>query len=71
VYAVATLPLPDNRLIAITGSWDQTVRVWDLHTDDCVYVLPFPGSIASVATAIVDDRPSVVAVGHGIAAFRL
>jgi WD40 repeat protein len=32
VDAVAAVVLPDGRPIAVSGSWDATVRVWDLET---------------------------------------
>ena len=32
VFAVATAVLPDGRPVAVTGSGDHTVRVWDLTT---------------------------------------
>jgi WD40 repeat protein len=30
VWAVATAALPDGRVVAVTGSNDRTVRIWDL-----------------------------------------
>jgi WD40 repeat protein len=71
VTAVATLLLPENQPIAVTGSIDATVRVCDLATGGSTHVLPFPWEIMGVATVVVGGRPSVVAVGDGIAAFRL
>jgi WD40 repeat protein len=33
VLAVATAMLPDRRVVALTGSYDSTVRVWELTAD--------------------------------------
>ena len=71
VAAVATLLLPDGRPVAVTGSNDGTVRVWDLTSGACTHLLPLPGSIMTVDSAVVDGRPCVVVGGEGIAAFWL
>lgn len=51
VEAVATAVLPDRRPIAVTGSHDATVRIWDLHRMTAVQEpLHLPGVVAALAT---------------------
>lgn len=59
--SVATVELA-GRPVAVTGSWDRTVRVWDL-TDGRQLGEPLTGHtdwVTSVATVLVDGRPAAV-----------
>ena len=61
VSAVAAAEL-DGRPVVISGSSDQTVRVWDLATGVPVGA-PFTGhsrGVTAVAAAKLDDRPVVI-----------
>ncbi|MGH3807071.1 MAG: hypothetical protein ACRDRU_10645 [Pseudonocardiaceae bacterium] len=61
VVAVATTVL-DGRPVAVTGSWDTTVRVWDLGTGSPIGD-PLTGhtdTVGAVATAVLDGRPVAV-----------
>ena len=58
MFAVATAQL-DGRTVVISGSADDTVRVWDLATGTPVGS-PFTGhtaAVAAVTTAQLDGRP--------------
>ncbi|MEV6855422.1 hypothetical protein AB0M89_16660, partial [Streptomyces microflavus] len=60
VNAVATAEV-DGRPVAVTGSDDRTVRVWDLTTGRTVPALTgHTGAVNAVATAEVDGRPVAV-----------
>jgi WD40 repeat protein len=65
VTAVATVDI-DGRPHAVTGSEDETVRIWDLTTGDQVGD-PLTGhegsmgSVTAVATVDIDGRPHVIA----------
>ena len=57
VHAVATGVLPDGRLVAVTGSADGTVRVWDLTTGTQIGN-PLTGHthrVQAVATGVLPD----------------
>jgi WD40 repeat protein len=63
VGAVATAVLPDGRPIAITGSWDHTVRIWDLTTATPLGD-PLTGhtrSVGAVATTVLPDGRPIAA----------
>src|SRR5262249_55919393 len=58
VNAVATTTLPSGQVVAVSGSSDGTLRVWDLVTRrqvDMVAVTCSVGSIADVA--LIEIRP--------------
>ncbi|MFE7046632.1 hypothetical protein ACFU9X_46980, partial [Streptomyces atratus] len=61
VLAVAT-GVVDGRPIAVTGSDDETVRVWDLTTGKQVGepLTGHDGEVLGVATGVVDGRPIAV-----------
>ncbi|MEU3394878.1 hypothetical protein ABZ706_30040, partial [Streptomyces albidoflavus] len=60
VLTVATAQV-DDRPIAITGSDDHTVRVWDLTTGRTTATLTgHTDAVLTVATAQVDDRPIAI-----------
>ncbi|MFF3786909.1 WD40 repeat domain-containing protein [Streptomyces sp. NPDC001933] len=64
VTAVATA-MVDGRPVAVTGSYDGTVRVWDLTTREQIgepLQDHFHCDVEVVATGVVDGRP--VAVTH-------
>ncbi|MFI2314250.1 hypothetical protein ACH5AP_15765, partial [Streptomyces anulatus] len=68
VNAVATAEV-DGRPVAITGSADRTVRVWDLTSASCLAILQLPGS-PSHAT-ITPDATVVLGFGHEVTALNL
>ena len=57
----------DGRTIAVTGSSDRTVRVWDLAARQCVDVWPFWDRVPSVSAT--DHGWLVVAAGWDVAVF--
>ncbi|MFE5086965.1 hypothetical protein ACFRFN_43020, partial [Streptomyces mirabilis] len=58
--AVATV-MVDGRPIAVTASWDRTVRVWDLTTGHATHsLIGHTGIGCAVATVMVDGRPIAV-----------
>ncbi|MFB7081104.1 hypothetical protein ACFCYO_27175, partial [Streptomyces sp. NPDC056308] len=61
VCAVATAVV-DGRPVAVTGSVDETVRVWDLTTGQPIGepLTGHTGAVCAVATAVVDGRPVAV-----------
>ncbi|MEU3296689.1 hypothetical protein ABZ722_30645, partial [Streptomyces longwoodensis] len=61
VTAVACTDV-DGTPVAVTGGYDDMVRVWDLATGQ-----PFAGhtgSVAAVACTVLDGRPVAVTGGH-------
>ncbi|WP_130295385.1 WD40 repeat domain-containing protein [Pseudonocardia sediminis] len=65
VAAVAALVLPDGRPIAITGSADATVRVWDLTTGTPIGE-PLTGHtdwVNAVAALVLPDRRPIAITG--------
>jgi WD40 repeat protein len=65
VTAVATTLL-DGRPIAVTGSHDATVRVWDLTTGTPIGD-PLTGHtdvVGAVATIVLDGRPIALTASH-------
>ncbi|MGW0948184.1 WD40 repeat domain-containing protein [Streptomyces sp. NPDC002623] len=71
VSAVATTVV-DGRPVAVTGSADTTVRVWDLTTGSPVGapLTGHAGQVAGVATAMLDGR-AVAVVGSRDGAVRV
>ena len=60
---MATVVLPDGRPIAVTGSEDATVRIWDLTTGTPVGdpLTGHTGAVGAVATVVLPDgRPLAV-----------
>ncbi|MBP2068476.1 trypsin-like peptidase domain-containing protein [Streptomyces iranensis] len=68
VTAVAVGEL-DGRAVAVTGggTWDETVRVWDLRDGSCVDELTMPGPVACMALG--RDGTLALGFGHDIAVF--
>ncbi|MFC3383642.1 WD40 repeat domain-containing protein [Couchioplanes azureus] len=65
VFGLATAVFPDGRVVAVTGSSDKTVRVWDLVTGTPVGQ-PLTGhtdSLWAVATAVLPDGRLVAVTG--------
>ncbi|MFC7482993.1 WD40 repeat domain-containing protein [Luedemannella flava] len=65
VVAVATTWLPDGRVVAITGSYDTTVRIWDLTTGNSIGD-PLTGHtcpVVAVATTWLPDGRLVAVTG--------
>ena len=65
VAAVAALLLPDGRPIAVTGSYDDTVRVWDLTTGTPLGD-PLTGhtsTVAAVAALLLPDGRPIAVTG--------
>ena len=57
----------EGRPVAVTGSDDKTVRVWDLSTGEQVRVLhPRVGEVRSAACAVLEGRPVVVIAGDDV-----
>jgi WD40 repeat protein len=64
VHAVAVAEL-DGRPIAVTGSGDGTVRLWDLPEQRQVTILTgHTGGVTAVAVAELDGRPIAVTSGY-------
>ncbi|MCW2623895.1 MAG: repeat protein [Mycobacterium sp.] len=65
VGAVAT-GVVDGRPVAVTGSWDETARVWDLATGQRVGepLTGHTGPVVAVATGVVDGRSVAVTGSH-------
>ncbi|MGA5764628.1 WD40 repeat domain-containing protein [Nonomuraea bangladeshensis] len=64
VSAVVTTVL-DGRPVAVTGSGDNTVRVWDLSTGELIGA-PWTGhtnTVRALAMSVLDGRPVVVSGG--------
>lgn len=62
--AVACTQL-DDRPIAVTGSWDHTVRIWDLTSGIAIDLLTgHTGSVTAVACTQLDGRPSALTSGR-------
>jgi hypothetical protein len=73
VMAVATAVLPDGRPIAITGSEDATVRIWDLVTATPIGQ-PLTGhtsGVMAVATAVLPDGRPIAITGGWDATVRI
>jgi len=50
--------------VAISGSSDQTLRVWDLHSQTPIGSLAgHSGPVAAVAATVVDGRPVAISAG--------
>jgi WD40 repeat protein len=55
----------DDRTIAVTGSWDHTVRIWDLTSGIAIDLLTgHTGAVTAVACAQLDGCPSALTGGR-------
>ncbi|MGW1507255.1 WD40 repeat domain-containing protein [Streptomyces mirabilis] len=65
VSAVACTVL-DGKPVAVTGSWDGTVCVWDLATGQPIDnpLTGHEGSVDVVACTVLDGKPVAVTGGH-------
>ncbi|WP_263637124.1 WD40 repeat domain-containing protein [Streptomyces sp. CoH27] len=68
VWAVATAVV-DGRPVAVTGSDDRTVRVWDLTTGEQIVTLPFPDLVLAAAVAVAPGGELLVGFGGELACF--
>ncbi|MFH8681255.1 hypothetical protein ACH4A5_16810, partial [Streptomyces lydicus] len=68
VLTVATAQI-DDRPIAITGSQDCTIRIWDLAATSCLMALRLP-HVPACAT-IASDGTVVVGMSHEVIALTL
>ncbi|MFE4336376.1 hypothetical protein ACFRQM_45645 [Streptomyces sp. NPDC056831] len=63
-----TATVVDDRLIAVTGSWDGQVQVWDIAAGTEITgrapSTARTGPVWALATAVVDGRPLVVTGGN-------
>jgi WD40 repeat protein len=51
----------DGRPVAVTGSWDNTVRIWDLHSGSNISVIHVPGHCGALAL----DESGLLACAFG------
>jgi WD40 repeat protein len=71
--AAATLVLPDGRPVAVTGSDDATVRVWDLNTGTPIGD-PLTGhtrTVMAAATLVLPDGRPIAVTGSLDATVRV
>ncbi len=69
---MAALVLPDGRPIAVTGSEDDTVRVWDLTTGkDLAEPLQNVGPIDVLSALQMGEDVTLCLVGEGVACISL
>ena len=48
--AVSSLAFrPDDPNVLVTGSWDKTVKLWDLSTSTCLSTMSVYSSVKSIA----------------------
>ncbi len=73
VTAVATARLEDGRPVAVTGSRDATVRVWDLQSGTTLggALTGHTAEVTGVATAIMPDGSVVAVTGSRDATLRV
>jgi len=57
---------PTTRTIVVSGSYDATVRVWDLDSRELVYepLKGHKGKVNAVALGELHGRPIAVCNGH-------
>ena len=62
---MAALVLPDGRPVAVTGSCDDTVRVWDLTTGTPIGdpLTGHTGGVGAVAALVLPDGRPVAVTG--------
>ncbi|MFC7482994.1 WD40 repeat domain-containing protein [Luedemannella flava] len=73
VSCVATATLDDGRVVAVTGSYDTTVWMWDLATGAPIGgpLTGHTGEVAAVATAVLPDGQVVAVTGSYDTTVRL
>ncbi|MGY8704596.1 WD40 repeat domain-containing protein [Bradyrhizobium sp. 18BD] len=56
----------DARAIVISGSWDQTIRLWDACTGEPIGLFQNRGRVIAVAHGVVDGRAVVVSASSDL-----
>ena len=57
--SVRAVSLSADGRVAVSGSWDKTVRVWDVETGECVRVLEGHSNLVDAVSLSADGRVAV------------